>query len=103
SQQDTGSPLRLITEQNDRGQSTRVRYGNGVETHHEYDAATGWLERITSGSPQGVLQQLSYRYGQNGLLLSREDARGFSESFDYDLLQRLTSSTRSLVGQALQE
>jgi RHS repeat-associated protein len=103
SQQDTGSPLRLITEQNDRGQNTRVRYGNGVETHHEYDAATGWLERITSGSPQGVLQQLSYHYGQNGLLLSREDARGFSESFDYDLLQRLTSSTRSLAGQALQD
>lgn len=103
SQQDTGSPLRLITEQSDRGQNTRVRYGNGVETHHEYDAATGWLERITSGSPQGVLQQLSYGYGQNGLLLSREDARGFSESFDYDLLQRLTSSTRSLAGQALQE
>lgn len=102
SNQADGKSLRLITAQNDRGQNTKVHYGNGVVTQYTHDPATGWLKRIASTSPQGALQQLNYSYAQNGLLLAREDARGLRETFEYDLLQRLTSSTRSLAGQSLQ-
>lgn len=101
--QQDGQPLRVIGAQNSRGQNTQVSYGNGVVTRYDYDEATGWLEAISSATPQGFLQQLSYSYGQNGLLLAREDGRGLRESFDYDLLQRLTRSTRNLGGQVLQD
>ncbi|WP_277373648.1 RHS repeat-associated core domain-containing protein [Pseudomonas sp. AA-38] len=103
SDQASGASLRRIEAQNVRDQITRVVYGNGVTSQSEYDEATGWLEQQLAGTAQGNFQQLSYSYAQNGLLLTREDGRGLRESFDYDLLQRLTSSTRQLAGQILQQ
>ncbi|SEL19694.1 RHS repeat-associated core domain-containing protein [Atopomonas hussainii] len=96
-------PLRQILAQNARGQATRIAYGNGIVSEKTYDDDTGWLKQIISGTQAGPVQHLSYQYGQNGVLLSRSDARGLTESFNYDLLQRLTSSTRVLGSETLSD
>ena len=68
---------------------------------YSYAADSGWLKALRSSGAQGELQNLSYNYDQNGLLLSRADARGYREDFSYDILQRLTRSTRTLGTQNL--
>lgn len=76
------------------GRLTAFISGNGLETHRNYDQATGQLEHIYSGfAGQTTLRDLEYTYDSQNNVSSRIDhVQGISESFQYDALDRLTRS-----------
>ncbi|WLQ13235.1 FG-GAP-like repeat-containing protein [Hahella aquimaris] len=87
-----------------RGHLNQFRYGNAVTTQREYDPKTGRLKRTSSFilASTGAIHDLAFDYDEVGNLTSREDRfRRLSESFTYDELNRLdsTSFTRSVGGQ----
>jgi RHS repeat-associated protein len=72
---------------------TQQTAGNGVVTTRSFNTATGRLSAITAGAG-GSVQNMSYTYDTLGNLLTRADVNtSLSESFTYDPLNRLTSST----------
>lgn len=77
-----------------RSQYSQVTLGNGVVVEKDYDPVTGLLRAIdsrTSGATQ--LQQQTYKYNDVGNLEQRSDLlSGKVEQFDYDSLNRLTST-----------
>ena len=84
-------------EVNAEGQVEESLLGNGVGTTRVFDSRTGLMQSIQSGlgETSGV-QDLGYVFDPYGNLTSREDfAQGVYESFTYDGLNRLTSSTLS--------
>ena len=67
--------------------------GNGLTTTRLYNPLTGKLESIAAG-PNGSIQNLSMTYDSIGNLMSRSDTvMGWSESFTYDALNRITGVT----------
>jgi RHS repeat-associated protein len=75
---------------------TRDTAGNGIVTARAFDAPTGRLTSIVAGSGNGIAN-FSYSYDALGNPLSRGDGNtGVSETFTYDALNRLTSSTVNL-------
>jgi RHS repeat-associated protein len=83
---------------NARGQLEQFTLGNEVQTRRVFDAATGFLESVTSRSAAtgAAVQDLTYRFDDVGNLLERADPlHGLDETFSYDSLNRLT---RSQVG-----
>ena len=69
-------------------------YGNGVETHHQYDQGTGWLTAINSHLERTNLRELEYDYDALGNVILRKDhVQGVNEYFNYDRLNRLIDST----------
>ncbi len=79
-------------EVNAEGQITQAMLGNGVGTTRSYDPETGLVESIQSGKDGNTeVQDLGYVFDSLGNLNTREDSiQGVYESFDYDLLNRLT-------------
>lgn len=78
------------------GHLTQQTGGNGVVTSQTFDANTGLLTGITAGNA-GSVASFAYTYDTLGKLTARSDANtSLSESFGYDSLNRLTSSTVSL-------
>jgi hypothetical protein len=68
-----------------------------VVTYQSFDADTGRLTQITAGEA-GAVQSQTYTYDLVGKLLTRADANtALAESFEYDLLNRLTKSTVALT------
>jgi RHS repeat-associated protein len=65
-----------------------------------FDPATGHLNTITSTSTAaGLIQNLAYQFDTLGNLLSRTDnIQAIAESFQYDALNRVTSSTVAPTG-----
>jgi RHS repeat-associated protein len=75
---------------------TQDTAGNGVVTSRTFNAPTGRLTGIVAGSGNGVAY-FGYFYDGVGNVLSRGDGNtGITESFTYDTLNRLTSSTLNL-------
>ncbi|WP_316233728.1 RHS repeat-associated core domain-containing protein [Bradyrhizobium sp. SZCCHNPS2010] len=75
---------------------TQDTAGNGLTTTRSFDALTGRLTGIATGAG-GAVQNFSYAYDRHGNPLSRSDANtNLSETFTYDTLNRLTSSTINL-------
>jgi RHS repeat-associated protein len=75
---------------------TQDTAGNGVVTARGFNPHTGRLESIVAGIGNGVAN-FSYSYDALGNPLSRSDGNtGVSETFAYDALNRLTSSTVNL-------
>jgi RHS repeat-associated protein len=75
---------------------TQDTLGNGLTTIRSFDAPSDRLTGIVAGSG-GAVQNFSYTYDRRGNPLSRSDANtGLSETFAYDTLNRLTSSTVNL-------
>jgi RHS repeat-associated protein len=71
--------------------------GNGLITTNSFDAATGRLTGIATGSGATV-QNLSFTYDRRGNPVSRSDANtNLGETFTYDALNRLTSTTVNLT------
>ena len=78
------------------GHLTQQTAGNGIVTSRTFNADTGALTGITSGSA-GAVQSHAYTYDLLGKLLTRTDANtALNETFVYDELNRLTSATVSL-------
>ena len=75
---------------------TQDTLGNGITTIRSFDAPSDRLTGIVAGSG-GAVQNFSYTYDRRGNPLSRSDANtNLSETFVYDTLNRLTSSTVNL-------
>jgi len=81
------------------GHLTQLTSGNGLITNRTFEATTGRLSSLTTGSGAGTaVQNLGYTYDRLGNPLSRTDANtNLSETFTYDTLNRLTSSTVNLT------
>ncbi|MGJ4973111.1 RHS repeat-associated core domain-containing protein [Bradyrhizobium sp. HKCCYLRH1073] len=76
---------------------TQDTAGNGLTTTRSFDTLTGRLTGVSTGSGGGV-QNFSYTYDRSGNPLSRADANtNLNETFTYDALSRLTSSTVNLT------
>jgi RHS repeat-associated protein len=80
---------------NARGQLEQLTFGNGLVATRNFDPETGRVERIRAGG----VQDLAFTYDALGNLQTRRDEiRGLSETFSYDMLNRLTNS--QVAGQA---
>jgi YD repeat-containing protein len=80
---------------NERGQMTRFKYGNGVETTTTYAADTGKIQAIQAGTGNAVQNQ-QYQFDEVGNLTQRIDSNtGVTETYSYDSLNRL--QTQSLI------
>ncbi|MCB1034223.1 MAG: VCBS repeat-containing protein, partial [Acidobacteria bacterium] len=74
---------------NARGQWELFTLGNGLTTQRTYDSNTGLLSQVQTGA----VQNLSFQFDALGNLTQRRDlARGLTESFTYDALNRLKST-----------
>lgn len=75
------------------GHLTQQTYGNNVITQQVFDATNGLLKNRYAG-PGNSIQNQSFAFDKVGNLTSRSDANyNLSETFLYDGLNRLTSST----------
>ncbi len=96
----TGQALKTINSMDNRLQVTGVTYGNGVTETNTFYADTGWLHTRNVGT----INQLTMQYDAMGNVTSREsdyNATGgsrshFTESYQYDNLNRLEGRTFSL-------
>ncbi|PDT87478.1 hypothetical protein CO669_25265 [Bradyrhizobium sp. Y36] len=81
------------------GHLTQLTSGNGLVTNRAFEATTGRLSGLTTGSGAGTaVQNLGYTYDRLGNPLSRTDGNtNLNETFTYDTLNRLTSSTVNLT------
>lgn len=84
------------------GHLTQQTFGN-IATQQVFDSATGMLKHVYAG-PGNVIQNLTFAFDKVGNLVSRADSNfSLSETFLYDGLNRLTSSTvNSNVGVSTQ-
>ena len=81
-----------------RGNVTRFRLGNGVETTRSYGATTGYLLGIASLKGLDTIQDLDYSYDALGNLTGRTDTRlNQSETFLYDTLNRVTQVSTTVA------
>ena len=80
---------------NPRGQITQETLGNGIVTNRAYDAVTGWISSIQSGTSGGSgAQNQSYLFDYMGDVTQRQDNNeGLTENFFYDADYRLDHST----------
>ena len=74
------------------GKPKTIQFGNGISTNYTYDA-DGQLNRISNNIPNDPLD-IKYKYElETGDLLEREFTGVGKETFQYDLLDRLTNLT----------
>ncbi len=97
-----------------KGQRTRIRYGNGVNTRYDYDPKTFRLTRLlsTRNSGSDILQDLNYYYDPVGNITDQRDnaqqtifyANSRVEphgAYTYDALYRLIQAEgREQIGQS---
>ncbi|HKO53019.1 MAG TPA: choice-of-anchor A family protein [Polyangiaceae bacterium] len=69
--------------------------GNGVITERHHEALSGRLDSITTKRGSVPIQQLTYGYQDQNLTRRTNVASGVSETFGYDALNRVTSTTYS--------
>jgi len=87
------------TERDAAGRLSAHVVGNGLETRNVYDQTTGQLTDIFSAFGYSeTIRHLSYRYDNfNNVRERRDHVLDITEGYDYDDLDRLTSST--FIGQ----
>ncbi len=94
-----------VDEINAEGKVTESFLGNGLQTWHVYDAASGFVQAINSGTVFGNnVQQLTYQFDPLGNLRQRRDLNQdvnelpLTETFAYDGRNRLMSANIAGVG-----
>ncbi len=88
-------PIWQAVSRNARAQLEQQTFGNGLSTSWTYDANTGLVKTIKTGT----LQDQSFTFDAVGNLTQRKDLElGLEENFTYDSLNRLTSA--QVAGQA---
>ncbi len=91
-----------VSEQNVRGQVTSAILGNGSISRFDYDAKTGRLQGQYAQLLIGQqIQSIEYEWDSVGNLETRHNtsgSRNLTETFAYDGLNRLLSSTLNTVG-----
>jgi RHS repeat-associated protein len=99
----TGNNYWQAKAQNAAGQLTEIELGNGLTTQYVYDANTDLINTIKTGTAQAPnsIQHLGFEFDSIGNLTTRTDytqivnglaTNWLSESFQYDLLNRMTQS-----------
>jgi len=79
------------------GHITAQAYGNGIATNNAFDPKTGWLKTSQAGSGNTVVN-LAYVLDSLGNVKTRQDInQTLTETFIYDNLNRLKSSTIGAV------
>ncbi len=80
-----------------RGQREQIRYGNGMTQRWTHHASTGQMQRTWFYEQAGnELVNIQYQYDRFGNVVQQYDAMSnVTETFGYDYLHRLQSSTRS--------
>lgn len=85
------SPFWTLLAMDAKGDMIQQRFGNGVLTEQQYEAATNYLQRIRSSYNGATVQEFSYQFNDLAHLMERQDVkRGLRESFEYDDVNRLT-------------
>ncbi|MES2356514.1 MAG: FG-GAP-like repeat-containing protein [Pseudomonadota bacterium] len=80
------------------GHLLQQTYGNNVVTQQTFETTTSRLKQILAGAGNAV-QNLAYQYDNGGNLTSRQDSnQNLNETFLYDGLNRLTTSTVNSSG-----
>ena len=69
--------------------------GNGVTTDRHYEPLSGHLDAITTKHGGAPVQQLRYEYANDNLTRRTNVTSGVSETFGYDALNRVKSTTYS--------
>src|SRR5262249_10692219 len=93
----TGQPLWTANARDAEGHLTQQTAGNGIVTNQTFDANTGDLTGTIAGG-SGAVANFGYSYDTLGRLLTRTDTNsGLSETFGYDSLNRLTSTSVNLT------
>jgi len=87
------------------GQATVTSFANNLKTLRGYDAATGRLTSIQTGTiatPKAI-QDLEYKWRSNSTLYQRIDHRNttttsddYTDAFSYDALERVTAQATSV-------
>ncbi len=84
------------------GQIKKAKYGNGVESNWKYDPRGRTYEIQAKKGSGDYLQNMFFDYDNIGNLVWRDDrVNQYDERFEYDVLNRLESST--LSGSAVAE
>ncbi len=90
-----------ITAMNARGQASGITYGNGVTESRAFIAQSGYLDTLSVSKGGSTLHSLDYDYDTTGNVTKRAQGfgvgsnAGFTETFSYDDLHRVTSRTIS--------
>ncbi len=96
---DSNDEIYRVSEQNARGQITSVSLGNGSTSSFDYDTQTGRLRGQYSQLLIGQqIQSIEYDWDSSGNLEYRHNTSGsrdITETFGYDGLNRLETSTLS--------
>ena len=91
-----GSSYWELQSLNERGQITSEKFGNGLITSRRYSDEEGYLRGIITGLNGTKVQDLDYTYDNIGNMDQRRDLmQNFTENFQYDNLNRLTSAFTS--------
>ncbi len=99
-----GTVLQDIQDTDAFGSPSLVSFANGLKTQHGYDAATGRLTSIKTGtvSTPKSIQDLEYQWRTNSTLYTRKDLRNTTtttddllDTFSYDLKERMQSQVTS--------
>ncbi|MGD0336366.1 MAG: RHS repeat-associated core domain-containing protein [Candidatus Omnitrophota bacterium] len=78
------------------GQITKIQYGNGTETDYTYNPNTLRLSNLTTQSPSGKIQDLTYQFDNAGNIMQLTDGvNTATQSFQYDDLNRLIQAAGS--------
>ncbi|MCP5320830.1 MAG: RHS repeat-associated core domain-containing protein [Pseudomonadales bacterium] len=96
-----------VNQKDARGNAVDETHGNGLSTIKVYQAATGYLTELRTGTVASPLkndrQHLAFTFDKLGNLSARSDTlRGFSETFSYDTLNRLTGTSANFGNGQLQ-
>jgi|GEM_PF-2319263 len=86
-------------EYNEKGQKTKIKYGNGTITTYSYNANNQLLNNLVTvdSSNAKKIQDLAYVFDVIGNIKSISDALNSSnnQNFEYDNLSRLTKATQT--------
>lgn len=97
----TGTALQTFSDMDAFGNMKTETYGNGVVTSRAFDAKTGRLTDIDTGSGGTTIQDNRYKWRSNGMLESRFHVNNgitIEEAFIHDNLDRLIQARTYELG-----
>ena len=98
---ETGFEYRMVAEYDVLGNVSREQFGDGAfEGRYAYSPSAGVATSLWVGVEDTSVQHLTYKYDHARTMLSRrtDHVSGVEETFDYDQLNRVVTSTRGQVG-----
>jgi RHS repeat-associated protein len=95
------SPNWTLAQADAYGHAVGEKFGNGIIGTHSYSASTGQAKQLNWKNSAGTtVDGVTYQYDSLGNLW-KQTRNGTTETYGYDALQRLTGTTRSPQGNAV--